>query len=106
MPYQYVIFPLFFRTIWNINSASNNYTLEIIPEGKGDAIVYTLDSALNDSLPEKVDDIGDFTFMLKDGNGNQVLNETHKLKLGASYEFLVQYDEMDPENSRNITVLQ
>ena len=81
----------------------------MIPEGKDedddDVTTILFNSQLNDSIPEKVKDIGKYTFRVKDENG-YVKSETEQtLRLGASYEFLFQYDEWH-ENSRDfITVI-
>ena len=62
---------------------------------------------LNDSVPQKVKDIGEFTFKIIDENGDELSGMTTKnnLRLGASYEYLLQYDENDKSNTQNITVI-
>ena len=62
---------------------------------------------LNDSVPQKVKDIGEFTFKIIDEAGDELFGMTTKnnLRLGASYEYLLQYDENDESNTQNITVI-
>ena len=62
---------------------------------------------LGDSVPKKVKDIGEFTFKVIDENKNEVsvLTTKNKLRLGASYEYLLQYDETDESNTQNILVI-
>ena len=62
---------------------------------------------LGDSVPQKVKDIGEFTFKIIDEHGDELSGMTTKnnLRLGASYEYLLQYDENDESNNQNITVI-
>ena len=62
---------------------------------------------LNDSVPMKVKDIGEFTFKVIDESKNEVyvLTTKNTLRLGASYEYLLQYDETDESNTQNISVI-
>ena len=62
---------------------------------------------LGDSVPQKGKDIGEFTFKIIDENGDELFGMTTKnnLRLGASYEYLLQYDENDESNNQNITVI-
>ena len=59
-----------------------------------------------DSVPEKVKDIGDFTFKVKNENKDEIpsLQTVNKLRLGASYEYLLQYNEDEGSSTQNIMV--
>jgi len=108
----------FIKAIWNVKS-SKTLELLIVPEGReddhDDVTRIPLDSLdpnnpdklikLNDSVPQKVKDIGEFTFKIIDENGDELSGMTTKnnLRLGASYEYLLQYDENDESNTQNIT---
>ena len=95
--------------------------LLLIPENKDDShedvTVVLLDASgsdeltnFGDSVPTKVKDIGDFTFKVKyeDEDGEDVeltdLRTVNKLRLGASYEYLLQYNEDDDSENQNIMV--
>ena len=116
---EYVYF-LQFRAIWNVKS-SKTLELLIVPEGRkddhDDVTRISLESLdpdnpnklikLGDSVPQKVKDIGEFTFKIIDENGDElsVMTTKNNLRLGASYEYLLQYDENDESNTQNITVI-
>ena len=101
--------------------SSKTLELLIVPEGReddhDDVTRIPLDSLdpnnpdklikLGDSVPQKVKDIGEFTFRIIDENGDELSGMTTKnnLRLGASYEYLLQYDENDESNTQNITVI-
>jgi len=106
----------FIKVIWNLKS-SKMLELLMIPEGREDdhedvtriPLASDPDNTdelikLGDSVPKKVKDIGEFTFKVIDENKNEVSNLTtkNKLRLGASYEYLLQYDETDESNTQNI----
>ena len=89
-------------------------TFYLIPNGKDDDHEDVLNVQLNnfethvgDNYPERVKDVGDYTMKLKDQDGNVVLNMTDlTLKIGANYQFLLQYDDdgTDPLQSQLILV--
>ena len=101
--------------------SSKTLELLIVPEGRkddhDDVTRISLESLdpdnpnklikLGDSVPQKVKDIGEFTFKIIDENGDElsVMTTKNNLRLGASYEYLLQYDENDESNTQNITVI-
>ena len=103
-----IFFTYIFRAIWNVRS-TKNWQLLMIPDGKGegddDVTTIWFNSQLNDSIPEKVKDIGKYTFRVQDEDGSVKSETEQTLRLGASYEFLFQFDESN-ENSRDfVTVI-
>ena len=95
-----------FRAVWNVKS-TKNLTLYLVPKGKDDdhedVMKIKLNPQLGDSNPEKLDNVGEFELKIKDENDEIVIEETptvfYDLKLGASYEFLVQYDDPDDNST-------
>ena len=79
----------------------------MVPKGKDDGhedvMKIKLNPQLGDSNPEKLDNVGEFELKIKDENDESVIEETptvfYDLKLGASYEFLVQYDDPDDNST-------
>ena len=50
--------------------------------------------------PEKVEEIGEYTLKVKDSEEDAVLTSKDvTLKLGASYEFLVQWNDQEGQNN-------
>ena len=72
--------------------------------GDDDVTTLWFNSRLNDSIPEKVKDIGKYTFRVQDEEGYVKSETEHTLRLGASYEFLFQFDEYH-ENSRDFVTV-
>ena len=55
---------------------------------------------IGDSNPEKVEEIGEYTLKVKDPAKDALLTSKDiTLKLGASYEFLVQWNDQEGENN-------
>ena len=52
-------------------------------------------NSIGDSNPEKVEEVGDYTLKVKDPAANHTVltSKDVTLKLGASYEFLVQWND-------------
>ena len=87
------------RLIWNVKS-TKNLTFYLIPDGKDEShenvFKIPMNEQLGDSNPEKIKDVGDHTLKVKDDEGRDLLNQPgFKLKLGASYEFLVQVEDVE-----------
>ena len=81
-------------------------TLYLVPKGKSDTdedvkkVEIGSSNRIGDSYPEKVEEIGDYTLKVKDPAENAVLTSKDiTLKLGASYEFLVQWNDQEGENN-------
>ena len=54
---------------------------------------------IGDSNPEKVEEIGEYTLKVKDPVKDALLTSKDiTLKLGASYEFLVQWNDQEGQN--------
>ena len=77
-----------------------------MPKGKSDTdedvkkVEIGISNRIGDSNPEKVEEIGDYTLKVKDTAENAVLTSKDiTLKLGASYEFLVQWNDKEGENN-------
>ena len=81
-------------------------TLYLVPEGKSDTdedvkkVEIGSSNRIGDSNPEKVDEIGDYTLKVKDPSAEDAVltSKDVTLKLGASYEFLVQWNDREGEN--------
>ena len=93
----------FHRFIWN---TSKNLTLYLVPKGKSDTdedvkkVEIGSSNIIGDSNPEKVEEIGEYTLKVKDPAENTVLTSKDiTLKLGASYEFLVQWNDQEGDNN-------
>ena len=94
----------FLRFIWN---TSKNLTLYLVPKGKSDTdedvkkVEIGNFNRIGDSNPEKVEEVGDYTLKVKDPAANHTVltSKDVTLKLGASYEFLVQWNDQEGENS-------
>ena len=92
----------FHRFIWN---TSKNLTLYLVPKGKSDTdedvkkVEIGNLNRIGDSNPEKVEEIGEYTLKVKDPEEDAVLTSKDiTLKLGASYEFLVQWNDQEGQN--------
>ena len=93
----------FHRFIWN---TSKNFTLYLVPKGKSDTdedvkkVEIGNLNRIGDSNPEKVEEIGDYTLKVEDPVDDALLiSKDITLKLGASYEFLVQWNDQEGENN-------
>ena len=72
-----------------------------MPKGKSDAdedvkkVEIGSSNRIGDSNPEKVEEVGDYTLKVKDPAANHTVltSKDVTLKLGASYEFLVQWND-------------
>ena len=80
-------------------------TLYLVPKGKSDTdedvkkVEIGDFNRIGDSNPEKVEEIGEYTLKVKDPTDDAVLTSKDvTLKLGASYEFLVQWNDREGEN--------
>ena len=81
-------------------------TLCLVPKGKSDTdedvkkVEIGNLNRIGDSNPEKVEEIGEYTLKVKDPEEDAVLTSKDvTLKLGASYEFLVQWNDQEGENN-------
>ena len=76
-----------------------------MPKGKSDTdedvkkVEIGSSNRIGDSNPEKVDEIGDYTLKVKDPAAEDAVltSKDITLKLGASYEFLVQWNDQEGE---------
>ena len=64
-------------------------------------------NSIGDSNPEKVEEVGDYTLKVKDpaANNTVLTSKDVTLKLGASYEFLVQWNDQEGENTLSFSQL-
>ena len=89
--------------------SSVHLTLYLIPPDKPDehedAIKIQLEDPVGDTFPKKVKHVGDYTIKLKNEK-NVLFNQSDiELKVGANYQFLMQYDEdVDSVSSKLIMV--
>ena len=78
----------------------------MVPKGKSDTdedvkkVEIGNLNRIGDSNPEKVEEIGDYTLKVEDPVDDALLiSKDITLKLGASYEFLVQWNDQEGENN-------
>ena len=83
----------------------------MVPEGKSDndedVMKVEIGNSIGDSNPEKVEEVGDYTLKVKDpaANNTVLTSKDVTLKLGASYEFLVQWNDQEGENTLSFSQL-